>query len=69
MIDVKEDTIKRSYLYYEGRSVGSRRKDLMIARNVAPPDEKPDWRIAEREFVRWMRHKGFRYYERGTFST
>lgn len=69
MIDVKEETIKRSYLYYEGRSIGPRKKELMIARNIAPEGEKPDWRVAEREFIRWMRHKGFRYYDRGAFAT
>lgn len=69
MIDVKEETILRSYLYFEGRSIGSRQKSLMVARNIAQPDQKPDWRVAEREFIRWMRFKGYRYYDRGAFSS
>ncbi len=68
MLDIDESIIARDYVYYEGRSIGSRKKNLMLARNIAPPDSKPEWRVAEREFIRWMRVKGFRYYERGAFS-
>lgn len=68
MLDLEEQYIATQYIYFEGRSIGSRKKNLMIARNIAPPDEKPDWRVAEREFIRWMRTKGFRHYERGAFS-
>lgn len=68
MLDLPEDRIKAAYLYFEGRSIGSRRKDLMTARNIAPASSTPDWRVAEREFVRWMRVKGFRWYDRSTFS-
>lgn len=64
ILDIDPKAIMAQYLYYEGRSIGSRHRDLMIARNIAPTNEKPDWRIAERELVRWMRFKGFRYYER-----
>lgn len=54
-----------SYIYYEGRSIGLPSKQLMIARNIAPDDKKPEWRIAERELLRWMRVKGFKYYDTG----
>jgi hypothetical protein len=68
LLDISERRILAEYLYFEGRSIGTRHKHLMIARNIAPPDKKPEWRIAERELMRWMRHKGFRYYERGVTS-
>jgi len=68
MIDIDEASIKAQYVYFEGRSIGSRSKHLMVARNIAPPDAKAEWRVAEREFVRWLRHKGFRHYERGAVS-
>lgn len=68
MLNLSTDTIAKSYVYFEGRSIGSRHKDLMIARNIAPSDQRPDFRVAEREFVRWMKNKGFRYYERGAVS-
>lgn len=68
MLDVSELTLKQKYVYFEGRSIGSRANNLMMARNIAPAGEKPDWRVAEREFIRWMRVKGFRYYERSSFT-
>jgi hypothetical protein len=68
MLDIDEKTILSSYIYFEGRSVGSRKKGLMVAINIAPPELKPEWRVAEREFIRWMRVKGYRYYERGVFT-
>lgn len=68
MLDLEELELRKRYVYFEGRSIGSRRRDLMIARNIAPPDSKPEWRIAEREFVRWLKFKGFRHYERGAVT-
>jgi hypothetical protein len=67
MTDISEKTLRGSHVFYQGRSIGSRKKSLLLAVNIAPEDEKPDWRITEREFIRWMRVKGFRYYERGSF--
>lgn len=67
LLDVTEVYIKRALLHYEGRSVGVAPRDRMVARNIAPEGEKPEWRVAERELTRWMRLKGFKYYERGYF--
>ncbi len=69
ILDVTEKIVAATYLFFEGRSTGTRNKHLMLARNIAPPDAKPDWRVAERELVRWMKTKGFRYYERGTIGS
>lgn len=68
LLDLKENTLNQRYVYFEGRSIGTRRKDLLAARNIAPDTDKPDWRVAERELVRWMKVKGFKYYERGAVS-
>lgn len=68
LLNVSEQEVKAHLLYYERRSIGTRSNHQMIARNIAGPDERPDWRVAERELVRWMRLKGFRYYERGVSS-
>lgn len=68
MLDLPESRIKQAYIYFEGRSIGSRDKDLMTARNIAPAGDKPDWRVTEREFIRWMRTKGYRWYDRSTFT-
>lgn len=66
MLEVSERQIYDAYLFYHGRSVGVRPREKMLARDISPPDApKPDWRIAEREFIRWMKLKGFRYHTRG----
>jgi hypothetical protein len=65
LIDIEEPALKASHVYYEGRSVGIPHKHLMVARNIAAPDEKPDWRVAERELIRWFKRKGFKWYDRG----
>lgn len=66
MLEVSEQQIYDNYLFYEGRSVGVRPKDKMLARDISPPNApKPDWRITDREFTRWMRLKGFRFHTRG----
>lgn len=65
LINMSEETVKNSYLFYQGRSVGSLPKDRILVRNIAPDGEKPEWRASEKDFVRWLRFKGFRYHERG----
>ena len=45
-------------VHFEGRSVGVAHKEKMIARNIAGPDDSPEWRVEEDEFIRFMRvHK------------
>lgn len=66
MLDLPEKYILDNLLYLEGRSIGTPKKSLIQARNVAPPELKPEWRVTEREFIRWMRVKGFKYYDRGS---
>lgn len=65
LLEVEERQIKQHYLHYEGRSVGVCPKDKMKARNIAPEGMKPEWRVLDIDFVRWMRFKGFKVYERG----
>ena len=69
MLDLKMQDLKLKHLYFEGRSVGSRSNDLMLTRNIAGERMTPDWRVVDREFVRWMRCKGFRYYSKGGFTS
>lgn len=68
LIDVQQVTLERTYVHFEGRSVGAAPRSKMLARNIAPPDDKPDWRVAEREMVRWFKNRGFRYYDRGAVT-
>lgn len=65
MLNVSVQSIRSTYIHFDGRSTGAPLKDRMLARNIAPADEKPDWRVAEREFVRFMKYRGFKVYDRG----
>lgn len=60
-VGMTERSLRRNCIYFEGRSAGRRTKGLLIARNVAPPNEPADWRVAEAELVRWLKHKGFQF--------
>lgn len=64
ILSVKKQGVLRNFLWYEGRSVGLRPEDRMRAVNIAGPDDTPDWRVQEKEVKRWMRKKGFSYYDR-----
>lgn len=66
IISVPERQLIQTYMYLEGRSIGIAHRNQLLARNIADPDDKPDWRIAERELIRWMKFKGFRWYDRGS---
>ncbi|HEY6021869.1 MAG TPA: hypothetical protein VIY48_18995 [Candidatus Paceibacterota bacterium] len=65
LVDLRIDVLRQFYIYFDGRSTGTRQLDRLMARNIASPDAPPDWRISEHELVRWMKRKGFKYYERG----
>ena len=64
LLEITEQGVHR-HVHFEGVAPGARPRDRMVARNLAPAGERPDWRVAERELLRWMRVKGFRFYERG----
>lgn len=68
MFEVDVTAVKANYLYYERRSVGSKPGDRMLARNIAPAGEKPEWRISEQEVIRYLRKRGFRIYTKTSFS-
>jgi len=63
MIGMSQTALEAKYIYYGGRSIGRPSPDLIQARNIAPRDEEPDWRVVDREVVRWMRRKGFKVYD------
>lgn len=69
MLQIEIKNLKTNYLHYDQRSVGARPGSKMVARNIAPDGEKPDWRVAENEVIRYMRKHGFRIYNRTTLSS
>lgn len=68
MLGVTELYLHAKILYHENRDVGRKTPDEMQCRNIAGPDDTPDWRVVEQEFKRWMRNKGFKFYDRGTIT-
>ena len=50
----KVDDVAKS-VHFDGRSPGTQPPKKMLARNIAAPDEKPEWRVEEAEFIRWLR--------------
>lgn len=66
MTNINLQNLKDNHLHYAQRSIGPRPLGKMLARNIAVDGDKPDWRIAEQEFIRWLRYKGFRIYNRTT---
>lgn len=62
LLNIQEASVQ-VYMHFIGRSVGAHKKDRMLARNIAPLGEKPDWRVAESELVRWLRNRGYRIHE------
>jgi hypothetical protein len=68
MLNVQLKTVETSYVYYEGRSTGPRSVHLLAARNIAKPGDPTEWRIAEAELKRWLKVKGFKFYEPSQIS-
>lgn len=66
ILEIQPIQIGQNYIYFEGRSTGRVSADLMKARNIAPRNQPPEWRVAESELVRWMRRKGFKFYDRSS---
>lgn len=66
LLVVERHDLYKHYIFYEGRSTGFPSKQLIIAHNIAPRELPPDWRVSEKELVRWMRFKGFKYYDRAS---
>lgn len=64
LTNISEDALRRDHLHYVPRSVGFRPKNMMETRNIAPEGQRPDWRVAEAELIRWLRVMGFKVYDR-----
>lgn len=65
MLNVKIQHLEKKLIHFDGRSVGARHPSLLMARNIMPPGEKPEWRISEQEMIRWCRAKRIKVIYRG----
>lgn len=66
ILDIEYTSLLHTYIFLDQRSIGAKGPGRMMARNIAEPDQKPEWRVAEQEFIRWLKYRGFRFYERDT---
>lgn len=65
MLAVSEHYVKLEYAHWVGRSIGTPHPDRIVFRNIAPNGAPVVWRCSERELIRFLRKKGYKYYERG----
>ena len=65
MLELTEQHVKSKLFFYDRREPGLTPKTKMRAFNIAPEGETPEWRVTEREFIRYLRHRGVKFYERG----
>lgn len=61
MVNVDMHDLHYKYIYFLQRSTGPKPRTKMIARNIAPDDEPPDWRVSHTDFVRWLSGNGFEF--------
>lgn len=64
MLDLS-DMVLRGLVFYDNRSIGAKKADQILARNIAVLGNSPDWRVTEVELIRWMKKRRFRVYYRG----
>ncbi len=64
MLAIPLPRLRQSHVHFDRRTVGGKNPDKIMARNIAPFGEDPEWRVAEAELVRWLKRKGFRIYDR-----
>lgn len=65
LLAVSESYVKLEYAHWQGRSIGIPSQDRIVFRNIAPNGAAPEWRCSEREVIRFLKYKGYKYYERG----
>lgn len=65
LLELKEDYVKKKLFFYDVREPGLCPKSKMRAVNIAPDGETPVWRVTEREFLRYLRNRGIKFYEMG----
>ncbi len=59
MLGCAESTVKK-YLWFDGMSTGKPGPKRMKALNLADRGERPDWRVQEEEYIRYLRACGIR---------
>lgn len=65
LLALNETQVKR-HMHFDGKNPGKCPPNKMLTRNINKDEQGfPQWRVAEAELIRWLRTKGYRFYERG----
>jgi len=59
ILSVPESWLDKN-IYFTGRMPDAAHRSKMVAINLAEQDQRPKWRISEREFTRWLARKGYK---------
>lgn len=49
----------RASMFRSGESIGIPPRDEMLAVNLAPCGDADEWRVEEKELLRWLRQRGY----------
>lgn len=60
MLDLDQKVLEKDYIWYQGREYGAP-NGRIIATNIAAADAEPNWRVAEVNFMRWMKARRIGY--------
>ncbi len=63
LLDMPLASLKKDFIHFDGRTTGAFDKHAMMARNIRAAGFEPDWRVAEKELIRWMKLQGWMIYE------
>lgn len=61
MLDTTQQYLEESVLHYVGRSWHKKPRHMLRCVNIAKVDASPDWRVAETDFISWMKIKGITF--------
>jgi hypothetical protein len=64
MLSLTEKYVREKLFFYDVREPGIRPRNRLRAVNIAPEGQTPEWRVAERELIRYLRLKGIKIYQR-----
>lgn len=65
MLELTTADVRNRLFFYDRREPGLTPKSKMRAVNIMPEGETPEWRVTERELLRYLRSRGIKFYERG----
>ena len=58
LLSVEEPWL-RGQVYFAGRMPDAHPRSKLLALNLADVDQRPKWRVPNREFTRWLARKGY----------